>query len=403
MKKERKFSPILGRYIFLEMLAPFAITVAVLMFIFLMTLILDITNMIVNYQISMFDIFWMIVYSMPHFLVFIIPMAVMMSVMLGFLRFSGDNEIIALKASGVSLYGLLPSVVLFCVLGCLLTAGMTIYGTPWGQTQLKKLTVEVVSSNLDLGIRERTFNDRFKNVMLYINEIDIRNKTLVDVFIEDRRNPEIISTVVAPSGRLFSDLENRTFHMKLFNGTVSQVDINTNSAHSINFSTYDVSLNVEKALAAASQGSKDEQEMSLGELRAYLRTTQQRDDQYWISLMEYHKKFSIPFSAISLGILAVPLGLRSRTKRKSFGAGLGLLFFLFYYILLSTGLVFGEAGMYPPLIGMWVPNVVLGGLGIYMLIRTAKEKTLGFERWLAPVRQGLQHVALQLRRLKRKS
>jgi lipopolysaccharide export system permease protein len=50
-----------------------------------------------------------------------------------------------------------------------------------------------------------------------------------------------------------------------------------------------------------------------------------------------------------------------------------------YYMLLSAGWVFGEAGIYPPLIGMWVPNVVMGSIGIYMLIRTARERPTKLE------------------------
>jgi lipopolysaccharide export system permease protein len=38
--------------------------------------------------------------------------------------------------------------------------------------------------------------------------------------------------------------------------------------------------------------------------------------------------------------------------------------------------VFGEAGVYPPLIGMWVPNVAMGGIGLFLLRRTARERTI---------------------------
>jgi lipopolysaccharide export system permease protein len=90
--------------------------------------------------------------------------------------------------------------------------------------------------------------------------------------------------------------------------------------------------------------------------------------------MEYHKKFSIPMACFALGILALPLGIVSKRVKRSSGLVLGLVYFLIYYILLSVGLVFGETGAYPPLIGMWLPNVVMGGLGVFLLIKTANEK-----------------------------
>ena len=55
-----------------------------------------------------------------------------------------------------------------------------------------------------------------------------------------------------------------------------------------------------------------------------------------------------------------------------------------YYMLLSIGRAFGENGSYPPAIGMWMPNAILGIVGIYLLSRTAREKTISLA-WLEPV------------------
>ncbi len=68
------------------------------------------------------------------------------------------------------------------------------------------MALKVAASNIDIGLKERTFNDAFKDVMLYVNKIDLKNKKLIDIFIEDKRQPDIVSTVVAPEGRLFSAL-----------------------------------------------------------------------------------------------------------------------------------------------------------------------------------------------------
>ena len=95
------------------MIPPFVINLLFFNFIFLLTKILDITNMIVNYRISLFDVLLLLIYSMPHFLEFVIPMSVMMTILLTFFRMSSDNEIVALKAGGMSIYKLLPPVLLF--------------------------------------------------------------------------------------------------------------------------------------------------------------------------------------------------------------------------------------------------------------------------------------------------
>jgi len=319
----------------------------------------------------------MLMYSMPFFLQFIIPMSVMMSVLLTFLRLSNDNEIVALKSGGISLYGLLPPVLAFCLMGHLMTSFMAIYGLPEGRMALKELAVNVIASNLDIGLKERTFNDRFDGVVLYVNKVDIRSKMLIDVFIEDGRNEQIVSTVIAPKARLISDPEKFRFHFRLFNGSINQVDLERRSANMIHFDTYDLTISPKKPIVTRRGGGpKDEEEMSIPELRQYVREATKKDDRYYLALMEFHKKFSTPAACFALGLLALPLGIQSKSAKRTFGIGLGLFFFLFYYILLSAGWVFGEAGVYPPLIGMWVPNIVMGGIGIFLLIRTARERTV---------------------------
>lgn len=358
------------------MVGPFVINLVFFTFIFLMAEMLKITDLIVNYGVGIFTILMMLVYSTPYFLVYVIPMSIMMAVLLTFMRLSGDNEIIALKTGGISVYRLLPPVILFCLAGCLLTAFMAVYGQPWGSLAVKELTFKIVSSSLDVGLKERTFNDGFKDVMFYVNEIDLKNRTLIDVFIEDKREKRVVSTVVAPKGKLFSEPDGLVYHLRLYDGIINQANIEDRSAHSLKFQTYDIRLDLKKNITAVKQRSKRRKEMSLNELRQYLKDTSTKDGRYYNILMELHKKFSISIACFTLGILAMSLGIQSRSSKKSYGLVLGLVFFLIYYLLLSFGLVFGETGAYPPVIGMWVPNYIMGGLGLYLLVRTANERSV---------------------------
>jgi lipopolysaccharide export system permease protein len=66
--------------------------------------------------------------------------------------------------------------------------------------------------------------------------------------------------------------------------------------------------------------------------------------------------------------------VQSSSTRKSAGLGIGLFAFLVYYLLLSAGLVFSEAGNASPVFGMWAPNFIMGGLGIYLLVKTANDR-----------------------------
>jgi len=376
-----RINTIVNRYIFKEMIPPFVISLAILTFAFLMVQILDITNLIVNHRFSFGSILLYLIYQIPFFLEFTIPMSVMLAVLLSFLRLSSDNEIAALKAGGRSVYGLLPPVVTFCFLGFVLTGLMAVYGLPNGRLAAKDLARRVAMSHLDAGLKERTFIDRFDNYVLYVNRIDMKSKRLQDIFIEDRHRPNMSSTVVAPEGRLYRRRDRPSFQLKLSNGTIHQVDVDKKTVQSMRFDTYGINLDLQQDMPVSNGGPRDEEEMGLSELRKYLQdNAAKKDAQYYLTQMEYHKKYALPSACFALGLLGVPLGIQSRSSRKSYGIGLGLVFFLAYYLLLSAGWVFGETGQYPAIVGMSVPNIAMGGTALFLLVRTANDGRLRIGR-----------------------
>jgi len=361
---------------------PFFINLAFFSFIFLMKQILDITDMIVNHNVGLGAVILLLIYTMPYFLQYIIPMSVMMAVLMSLLQMSGDNEIIALKASGVSIYRLLPPVLIFSMMGTLAAGFMTVYGEPHGTLRFKKLLYDVATANLNVSLKERTFNDSFDKVMLYVNKIDPHTGELLNVFIEDRRKKGVSNTVIARRGRIVGDPETMVYHMRLFDGTINQMDIADGTSHIVQFDTYDIRLDLKAAVGSADVAKKSSKEMTPHELVEYIRKVKNKNkEQYYGALLRLHKKFSIPFACMAMGLLAFPLGIQAKHSKRAFGIGLGLFFFLLYYMLLSIGTAFGENGSYPPAIGMWMPNVLLGGTGIFLLVRSAKEKPVRV-RWL---------------------
>lgn len=377
---------LINRYLIREMIPPFGITLVFFLFIFLMTKLLEVTNFVVNYDVSAWVIGLMLLYSVPFFLQFVIPMAVMMGVLLAFLRLSSDNETVAMKACGISVYKVLGPALGFSLLGTLATAWVTIYAMPWGSTSLKQMTLKLAASSLEVGLKERSFNDQFENVVVYVSEVDPHSGTLSHLFIEDRRNPKVISTIIAPKGRLIKSAAALSAHLQLEDGSITQVDLATRSANAVHFDRYDLRLSLQLDAAQKKGEGKHRSEMSLTEMRAYLDNYPQKSTRYYRSLMDYHKKFSIPLAGLVLGLLAVPLGFQSGGARKSYGVGLGLILFLLYYILLTAGWTYGKTGALPPMVGMWAPNVIFAGLGGFFLLRCASDRSLGFDQlytWIA--------------------
>jgi len=374
-----KINTIINRHIFREMVPAFFLTMAFLTFVFLLAQVLEIMNMIVNYQASIASFFFLIVYSMPSFFQFTIPMSIMMSILLTFLRMAGDNEIIAIKVGGGSIYSLLPPVFLFCLLGWLTTLIMTVYGIAWGNSSYKNLALDIASSFTDAALKERVFNDSFDNIMIYVNRIDPQGKKLYDILIEDQRDEKNRSTVIAPFGSKLMNKDKTAITMRLNNGIINRVNIKDHAVHTIRFDTYDIHIDLKKNIQQSQEGIKARKEMTLSELQAFIHNPKTSDLDRADALMELNEKFSIPFACFALGLLAVPLGVKSAFLKQSSGLGMGLFCFLIYYLLLGIGWSSVRSGLCSAFVGMWVPNLFIGSIGLWFLIRVAQEKSIGLD------------------------
>ena len=101
---------ILNLYIIREISSLFLLSITIFTLILLMGRMLKLIELIVSRGVPLTDVCRMIIYLMPSFLVFTIPMAFLLAVLLAFGRLSADNEIIVLKASGISLIQIVPPV-----------------------------------------------------------------------------------------------------------------------------------------------------------------------------------------------------------------------------------------------------------------------------------------------------
>jgi lipopolysaccharide export system permease protein len=90
-------------------------------------------------------------------------------------------------------------------------------------------------------------------------------------------------------------------------------------------------------------------------------------------LVEIHKKFAIPFACIVFVFIGAPLGIMSRRGTFGMGASLSLGFFIFYWACLRGGESLADRGYFEPWIGMWIANIILGVIGLYLTFRTARE------------------------------
>jgi len=134
---------ILSWYIFKELLGPFLISLLIFSFFMLTGRILKLTDLFVNKSLNIFDVFRLISYVLIPFLIYIIPMSLLLTILLSLGRLSADGEIVAIKTSGISLYQIVFPIGVFSTLTFILTTILTLYAYPWGFKSLRILLLSL--------------------------------------------------------------------------------------------------------------------------------------------------------------------------------------------------------------------------------------------------------------------
>ena len=367
---------ILNRYIAREMLPTFLTGLFLAVFTVVVTRLLSITELIINRGVGIGSVIGIIGYLLPDVVGFALPATALIAVVMAFLRLSADSEFVALKASGVSLYQMLPPVVLFSVFNMLAGAWILAQASPWGQNSFRNLIFDIAKSQADLAIKERVFTEPFKGVTFYVQSYDSRGKVMKDVFVNDRREKNLISTVVASEAKLFKHPDKRTLTIRFINGTVFVTDKDLSSSRTIRFASYDLTVGIGELLRAASSREKSPKELTIGELKGHLDKIEANSIRHNELMIELMEKATLPVAIFLMGMIGVPLGVYIRGRGKYSGVGVSLMVFLAYYVCLMGSRNIGESGYLPPLVVVLIPVTFLAVFGLYAYLRIGAEKAL---------------------------
>jgi lipopolysaccharide export system permease protein len=373
---------ILHRYIFREILVPFALGLGIFTFTLLLARLLKLIELVVSRGIPVTTVGRVFLYLLPAFLEVTVPMAMLLAILVAFGRLSADSEVTALRSSGVSLYQLMPPVATFVVIVTIATGALAWYGRPWGNRALHTAMWDIARTRATAGLKPQIFNDEFPGLIIYAERIDTTADQLAHVLIADERDPHQQNTVFARAGYMIADGERETVTLRLLDGTIHTTDATAGASYQTDFRSYDVNLDLRATLADARGRDDEPKELTIGQLRATIAAKRADGKPATAELVEYHRKFAIPFACVVFGLIAVPLGCQPARAVRSRGFAVSLVVIFAYYILLSTGQGFAEQGRVPPVVGLWLPNVILGALGLGLLYRAGREQPLAPRVWL---------------------
>lgn len=432
---------ILYRYIFKEHIGPFFFGLFVILFILIMDFILELLNMVIGKGLDVFVILQVFVLNLAWMAALAVPMAVLVSTLMAFGRLSQDNEITALKASGVSLYRIVaPAFVasLFVAFGMIIFNNQVL---PEANHKARLLMTDIHQKRPTVNLKENVFIDEIPGYHILIRKVDPRSSDVEGITIYDQKDRRVPRTIIAEKGRVEFTPDGNTLIFHLFNGEVHETDEkDPDKYRRVSFNTQIIYIRDvgDKLVRTASEYRTDREKSAnqmvkdVKELESNIKTSQSQiiktvnlalshmfekkknsylKDQpsiekkeaieYLIKknrsffsqlsgegqnirsqkrqinslLVEIHKKYALPVACVVFILVGAPLGIMARKGGMALGLGLSLGFFVLYWAFLIGGEELADRQLIPAFWAMWSANILIGGAGIYILIKSAKETT----------------------------
>ena len=322
--------------------------------------------------------------ALPGTLVTVAPLSIAVGILLGLGRMASDNEISAIKSSGISITRLLPPVLTLGCLGFCLSLLCTLVLIPKGISEGKRLMYEALTKRIDAGIEERVFFDSLKNMIMYVEQIDSSSGLMSRIFIRESSKPDDVTTILAKKGKVATDPEGKSFIMDLRDGVVLKEDSRGDSTGNLAFESYVfkyplAQMNLEKE-------QKSLEELSISEIRERIQTitreTEDGTDQSRafkrradiFARILILQRFVYPFSCIALAFISFPIGLVNFGKGRLNNVSLGLVAIFGYYALTLAAERAARSYLIIPEIAVPAPPLLFVVFSVYLIDRVRRER-----------------------------
>ena len=369
---------IIARYLISEILPPFFLGLLAFTFILLVSRMIKLIELVVTRGVALLQIGKLFSLILPTFLEMTVPMAFLLAILLGLGRMSNDQELLAMKASGVSPPQILGPIVVIALVIALATLALTLFVRPAANFALKKQLYSIAKSRIGTALKEKVFNDDFPKILIYVEEIIPPGNTAQGVLIVDNREKIRENIILGKVARITTDEGTNSLGLRLFDGSIYEREKNRAGFSQTRFNIYDFKLDLDELVGPVREQQSGPKELPLFDLVTAIQEKQNRGLLATPERMELHQRISFGFVPLVFALLGVALTLLPRPSRanRSWGLVVCVLLLMSYYALLSFGKALGDKNILHPVLALWLPNLVLGAIGLHFFNRALRESPL---------------------------
>ena len=357
---------IIDRYLLREMAGPFAFGVLAFVLLFVSANILfRLTELVSELGLGLWTAGELFLLWLPGFVVLTFPLATLVAVLVAFGRMSGDSELVAMHAGGISFRRLVLPLAGAGLILSIVNAALNELVVPACNRRAEDI-VRAATEQAGKAGEEHVFLKEMSGGqvtrLVYADRLDVRSGEMLRPVIVWFEGGGPVMTTKAQRGVW------RGGHWELFAGV--NAPLNAEKPATWSFKTWRADFPTTPREIA--QYSRSPKEMTYGELREYIRyALRQNRPTIELELTLYHK-FSIPFACFVFALMAPPLGMRSHRGSSSIGMGIAILIGFAYYVVWHYLSVVAQQGHLSAFWAAWLPNIVTGAVGIALILNVRK-------------------------------
>ncbi len=358
---------ILTRYTLGEVLSHAAIGIAVFTFVLFTRDMGRILELVVRNSAPLPSVAEVFFFTVPVALTYTVPMGVLVGILIGLSRLAADSEVTAMRASGFGVWSFVRWLSIFVISAWVLALGNSLFLAPASQAALGRLESKLKTSQASFEVQPRVFYEGFPKTVLYVQDVVTAQRVALwkGVFLADISDPTTPKITLAQEGLLISQDAN-TLHLHLTNGSTHEADAKQADHYQIStFQETDIPIQLPRNESGPSKNTAPMTAMRTADLLNPASTTDAVTERWY--LIEFHRRLALPTACLVLALVGIPLGLSSKKGGKSSGFVLTILLVFAYYSFSLIGVSLAKEGRVPPILGVWLANLVFLSAGVFLL------------------------------------
>lgn len=359
----RKLSnAVLIRYMTRELLLYFFVAFLFFFMIFFCNQILLLAENILKKKVPFFDVCRLITYTLPSVIAQSAPFATLVGFLMCLGRLMSDNEILIIRASGLGYAIVVVPVIIMGLLISIFSFFVNDYLLPIGTINYNKLYRQIIASNPGIEIESNTIKRLNESIIVIGN---VKNGVVDDlVFFDSGGNNKERIIVAGTSAINNSKKAGVLMQLSMDDCVVSIIkrdkmdDYDVLMAHNTRLNIFDSAIFGESYSTTPREMTSYDLKRTIEAMKVDPDTTKRRLNRF---IMEYNKKFSLPFGSIFFAFLALPLAfIFGKHKGQTIGLVMGLFICFIYWTIMILGQLFSSRNGFNGQLMMWLPDMIMG-------------------------------------------